>query len=617
MKRIKQIDIKGALALAGTFTFLCSCAKACILPFLTLYFRQLGLTPAMTGIIMGTKHLISLVWSPVASLLSKHYNKRRVVITGSLVCSAAVALVLLLLPSADVPRQTSYCNMSDLSTSPAAGLDDNLLLTSAGPPMSSTPTHAEVTTAPVSQTNVTLPANTGNTKPAPVLTSKASLYMLQQPQHVNETHPHLSQMNVSVVANDSLGEPNINSSVIHGSASPLPPPVRNKRSQANSESEDRQQEKTEENEEYRFEFMGSLKTMDVQHQLFFLMLILVSLWESVSAPLEWTADDGLYEYLDFADASDRYGSTGVWGLLGAACGVGGAGLLVSQLNCLIAGQTPRSAVHFYCYAGLVALALPVVAFLPLYLNKKRDRANGLLKAVQLVRGHPRALLCAATSLLVGIAGSVVDNFLLWQMQDHGSSELHMGASLALALLSQAAFPLLVGRVSRVFSPGRVLLVGAAGLALQCLYYSFLWGPWAALPAQLLSCFSSGALLWAVKVQSEDVATLGAERSVRRVYQALSGDLGAGLGSFAGGFVVQRFGLAWLFRGAAAGLTVWCLCLPLLQWKAPRQRRINYSRLLAADASEASDSESEQERDWLDKAMEDDKSHNNCGRRINH
>ncbi|KAM3863820.1 major facilitator superfamily domain-containing protein 6-like [Diretmus argenteus] len=618
MERNKQIDVKGALALAGTFNFLCSCARACVLPFLTLYFRQLGLTPAMTGIIMGTKHLISLVWSPVASPLSKHFNKRRVAITGSLVCSAAVALVLLLIPATDVAALTSYCNTSNVSTSPAVGLGDNLLVSSVGP-MSSNLTRSKVNTTPVSQ-SVTLPTKPlGETTPAPVLTSKASSYKLQEHRLFNGTsRPQLSPVNASLVLNSGLGLPKINVSIIDHSTNPLAPPVRNTRSLAQSESEDQQRDRKvreEEEEEGSFEFMGSLKVMDVQHQLFFLMLIVVSIWESISAPLEWMADDGLYEYLDYVDASDRYGSTAVWGLLGAACGVGGVGLLVSRLNCLIAGQIPRSAVHFYCYAGLMVLALPAAAVLPLFLNKKQDRANGLLKAVQLVRGHVRALLCAATTLLMGIAGSAVDNFLLWQMQDHGSSELHMGLSLALALLSQAAFPLLVGRLPKILTPDRVLVVGAASLALQCFYYSFLWGPWAVLPIQLLSCFSSGAISWAVKVQCEDVATLGAERSVRRVYH-LSLDLGAGMGSIAGGFAVQRFGLTWLFRGAAVGLMMWCVCLPLLQWKAPRQRRINYSRLLTADASEASDSESEQERDWLDKAMADDKSNNNYGRRIN-
>ncbi|XP_035036993.2 major facilitator superfamily domain-containing protein 6-like [Hippoglossus stenolepis] len=595
MKRNKQIDVKRALALASVFNFLCSCSKGCLLPFLTLYLRQLGLTPVMTGVVMGAKHLISLAWSPVASLLSKHYNKRRVVIKGSLVCSAAVALVLLLIPTTDVHTQSSSCNTTNLSSGSAPSLD-NLLTSSIAPVTSTPPKH------PVSHPGVTFPAKTiADTKSASVMTSTTSRNQRE---------------NVSVGVDHSLREPGISSSVgprVSGSSAPA---VRRRRSDVKSASEEPQREKTTE-EQSQFDFLGNLKVMDPQHQLFFLILIIVSVWESVSAPLEWTADDGLYEYLDFADASDRYTAIGPWGLLGAACGAGGAGLLVSQLSCLIAGWITRSAAHFFCYAGFAALALPVACYLPLYLNKKRDRVNGLLKALQLVRGSPRALLCAITTLLVGAAGSAVDNFLLWQMQDHGSNELHMGSALALALLSQAAFPLLAGRVSKLLRPGRVLAVGAAALGLQCLYYSFLWGPWAVLPVQMLSCFSGGALWWAVNIQCEDVATPEAERSVRRVFSALSLHLGSSLGSLGGGFVVQRFGLAWLFRAVAAGLMLWCVCLMLLQWKAPHQRRINYSRLLAANASEASDSESEQERDWLDKAMETDRSNNNYGRRINH
>uniref|UniRef100_A0A8C7M854 Major facilitator superfamily domain containing 6-like n=1 Tax=Oncorhynchus kisutch TaxID=8019 RepID=A0A8C7M854_ONCKI len=535
MKRNKQIDI-----------------KACILPFLTLYLRYLGLTPSMMGLLMSTKHLISLVWSPLASFLSKHYNKRRAVITGSLVCSAGAALILLLIPSTGVETLTSHCNISHLSVSSTEELSD----------------YVRVVGSVMSTTHTTIVSQSATHESSPTETTIDTVFRCfnEQSHNLHISAATFQQCDFSVVT---------------------------------------KKEKQREKDEARLEFLGSLKVMDVQHQLFFMLLIVVSIWELMAAPLEWTVDDGLYEYLDFVDASDRYSSTGVWGLLGAVCGVSGAGLLVSHLDCLIGSHTPREAVHFYSYAAVTTLAVPVVAFLPLYLNKKRSRSPGLFKALQLVRGDLCALLCAATAFLMGLAGSEVDDLLLWQMQEHGSSELHMGLSLAVALLSRAAFPLLSGRVSKLLSPGRVLLVGTVCLALQCLYYSLLWGPWAAIPVQVLSCFSSGALWWAVQVQCEDVTTPGTERSVRRVYQALSLDLGAGLGSMARGFVVHRFGVSVLFRGVAVMLLLWCLFLPLLQWKAPPQRRINYSRLLASDTSEVSESESEQETDWLEKAMEDD------------
>ncbi|KAM6957113.1 major facilitator superfamily domain-containing protein 6-like [Aplochiton taeniatus] len=622
MKSNKQIDVKGALALAGAFHFLFSFGQACVLPFLTLYFRHLGLTPDMTGIIMGSKHLVSLFWRPLSSLLAKVYNKRRVVIAGSTMCSTGIALVVLLIPSTGFKTLSSYCNNSELNSGPIEGIGHNN--GSEGrvmPTMTSGITHAHTDAGPVSYSvnGTFFPASLPNNDTVPALSSKATPSMADQLRPINETSPsNHSLLNAAVVSNRSGTEP-----VMPNSSDPHRHHHHHNhstsiRSLTQAKSDERGNQPEREGTVAPFDLLGNLKSMDAQHQLFFLVLLLVAVWEVTSAPVEWTTDDGLFEYLDFVDASDRYGSTGMWGVLGAACGVGGVGLLVSRLSCFMgASNTPRVAVHFYCYATLTALALPVVVFLPLYLNKKRDRSNGLLKALKLVRADPRALLCAATAFLVGGASSAVDNFLLWQMEDCGATELHIGATLSLALLSRAAFPLISGWLSKLLSPGRVLTLGVSCLALQCLYYSVLWGPWSALPAQLLSCFSGGALWWAVQAQVDDVATPGAERSVRRVYQALCLDLGAALGSFSGGFVVRRFGVAWLFRGAAAGLALWCLCLPVLQWKAPRQRRINYSRLLAAEASEASDSESEQEKDWLETALDDDKS---CkpytGRKIN-
>lgn len=578
MKRNKQINIQRTLALAGAFHFLSSCARASLLPFLTLFLRQQGLSPSMTGIIMGTKHLIALLWSPASSLLSKHYNQRRAVIVGSLVCSASVALLLLFFPPVEVYENCHFT--SDLSGGPTQSpTGGGVIRSSVAPHMLPRTTDSQT------------PAKTlADAQPAPVLTNETALYDLDIPP--------LSGDITNKSQTDGGGA--IKSSVALSSVSK----TRNKRSEIKME---------EENNQRGFEFLGSLKVMDAHHQLFFLILITVSLWELMASPLEWTADDGLYEYLDFADASDRYRITSIWKILGAAFGVGGTGLLVSRLPCLIAGNFPRMAAHFFLYAVIGFVALPVAAYLPLHLNKKRDRGFGLLKALQLVQNSPHALLCVATTFLVGCAGSVVDNFLLWQMQDHGSSEMHMGVSLALALVSQAAYPLLKGWISKLLTPGKVLVVGAASLGVQCFYFSFLWGPWAVIPAQMLSCLSSGALWWAVKMQCEEVATPGSERSVRRIFSSLSLNLGSSLGSFSGGFVVQRFGLTWLFRGTAMCVMLWCVCLPLLQFKAPQQCRINYSRLLAANGSNASDSESES--DWLETAMEENRSKNNSGKRI--
>ncbi|XP_033826645.1 major facilitator superfamily domain-containing protein 6-like [Periophthalmus magnuspinnatus] len=540
MRRNRQINVSRALALAGAFNFLVSAAKACLLPFFTLYLRHLGITPTETGLVMGTKHAITLVWSPFTGLLAKHYNKRRVLINSCLVVSATVAMVIPLIPPANVHRLS--CNNSISLVSPTQSSTDRNQIKSS-------------------------------------LTSTANL-----------KSTHSSDMSMEV--------PNTSRETKNRTSVPKVQTIRKRKSNVGLQGNFNKPSKLIDNN------FDSLKVMDNHHQLFFLILIAVSVLMVTLAPVEWTADDGLFEYLDFADASDRYSNSKTWSLIGAAFGVGGCGVLVSQLSCLLATETPRSVVHFVCFSIMALGTVPVASFLPFYLNKKRTKPEGLVKGLQLVRGSVRALLCAITILLVGIVISTVENFLLWEMQDNESNELQMGLSLALGLICQVSFPLFVVKISKILSSGRVLVLAAAIVAVQSFYFSFLWGPWAVLPAQILNTLSFGGLWWAVQVQCDDIATPGTERSVTRVYNALSFDLGRSLGSVIGGVAVQKVGIAWVFRGAAFGLIIWCFVLALLQVKAPRQRRINYSRLLAADASEASESDSEQERDWLDKAMEE-------------
>ncbi|XP_048847251.1 major facilitator superfamily domain-containing protein 6-like [Brienomyrus brachyistius] len=587
-RRNMQWDIRGAAVVASAFRFLYGCAEACLLPFLTIYMRRLGLAASMVGVIMGTKHLVSLVCGPASAFLARRHDRRRVVVTVSLLGSAAACLVFLLIPSAVEQPPSPLCNDT---SGPAEGAVVSHELGDFSFQASS------VTPSPSSITNLSLGYdNTVSYKPMPSTT--VSVPETYGVVNMSSAHSHegLSLENhteyVGFVsrnpeANVSLGQ-NASQTLLSGRVS-------------------RSADAAEEWNRRRGEFLGGLKVMDPQHQLFFLLLLAVSLWVALTAPLDRTAADGLYEYLDFVDATDRHRATQAWAFLGGAFGACGAGLLVSRLACLVSSSR---AIHFYGYTVLAGLALPTVLLLPMYRHKKQEAAGKMLKALRLVRGHPRALLCALTVFLAGAARSVVSDFLFWQMQDQGSSELHMGLALTLDLLSQLTFNLFSRHLPRFLTVGRALSAGTACLTLQCLYSSFLWGPWTVLPVQPLVGLGVGALWWAVHEVSEDIATPGTERHVLGIFQVMSAGLGGSLGSFSGGLVVQRFGVPMLFRGAAVVLALWTLGLPILQYQTPHQRRINYSQLLTADTSEASDSESDQDRDWLAKAMHDDKTNNN-------
>ncbi|NXF26878.1 MF6LA protein, partial [Rhodinocichla rosea] len=130
-------------------------------------------------------------------------------------------------------------------------------------------------------------------------------------------------------------------------------------------------------------------------------------------------------------ATDRHGRLWPWGCVGAAAGACGVSVLVERLRCSLA-------VHFYAYAVLVVLSLTVSVSFPSHAARRSARAPGLPRALSLLRGHGRALLLAGTLFLVGAASSASHNFLPWQLQDQGGSELLVGLWVALGPLAELA-----------------------------------------------------------------------------------------------------------------------------------------------------------------------------------
>ncbi|NWV05157.1 MF6LA protein, partial [Ptilonorhynchus violaceus] len=133
-------------------------------------------------------------------------------------------------------------------------------------------------------------------------------------------------------------------------------------------------------------------------------------------------------------ATDRSGRLWVWSSLGAAAGACGVSVLVDHLDCSLGGSIPRLAVHLYGYAVLGTLSLLVILFFPTHIPTKR--VPRLAKALSLLWGDGRALLFAGTAFLAGAAGSAAPNFLPWQLQDQGGSELLVGLWVAVGPLAE-------------------------------------------------------------------------------------------------------------------------------------------------------------------------------------
>lgn len=80
----KVVNITKASTICNIFYVFLSAAKASLLPFLTLFFRLVGLSAWETGVVMAAKTLTSFVWAPLWARCAVTYNKRRLVLIFSI-----------------------------------------------------------------------------------------------------------------------------------------------------------------------------------------------------------------------------------------------------------------------------------------------------------------------------------------------------------------------------------------------------------------------------------------------------------------------------------------------------------------------------------------------------
>ncbi|XP_067914151.1 major facilitator superfamily domain-containing protein 6-like [Heterodontus francisci] len=638
MKRNKQWNVSKALALASVYHFLHCAATACVIPFLTIYFRQLGLTAPFVGIVMGVKYFISLLCAPFWSYCARRHNKRRILVLGSLLSSIGASLLLTLIPPIGEEVENKFCNRSMyaesnwnhnirpadkdhlgdfkmnkiahtvlptvvnpvLTNHPSSKLHTEmkatlLLLTTAEPPVTNSitkhPYKTELSNITNSEVTV-LSEDVGSAQNTNDLQSKGNQFLsIEDSGHAramgeatkNPVIENSKEKNSSLDVYSST----VNSRLMRDAALKTGSSNRKKKQRINTEPN------------------HNFKILENQHQTFVLILLAVSFWEVLASTLDWVADDGLYDYLDFVDSVDRYGRQWIWGYLGTAGAAFSIGILVDRLNCFINAHTSRTVVHFYAYAALITLALLVGVFYPIHTAKKNDMVSCTIKGLHLLGSDGRGTLYVITVFITGAIGSTINNFLFWQMQNKGSSEAFMGTAVAIGFIAEVLLFLFKDRVLKILSLSGTVAFGLICLAAQLLYYSFLWSSWAVLPIQVLNAFSNGALWWAVLSQCNDLATPGIERTLHKICHGLSFGLGASFGSFCSGFIVNIFGIERLYQACSVIAMLWAVVFLIVQSKIPRQKRLNYSRLLAADTSDMSDSDDEQDKDWLVKALKSD------------
>lgn len=246
----------------------------------------------------------------------------------------------------------------------------------------------------------------------------------------------------------------------------------------------------------------------------------------------------------------EYGKQRMWSILATAVFPPIAGVLVDYAS-LIKGYNDYSPT-FYTFDVLILCTVLLTWRLDLHIKWESDtKIKDVLKLLKKLEVN--MLLLAI--LVLGTMWGFIETFLYWYLLDLGSPKYLLGLTLTVG--SGVSVPVMYTAEKIVKKVGHAnVLSGACFIyCLRYLGYSFIYNAWWALVFELMEVFTIH-LMWVAAI------TYGAALSSESVLATVQGTIcgvhygmGRGLGSFIGGTLMSHFGARFAYRCMGSGCAV--------------------------------------------------------------
>lgn len=652
MENHPPVNLIRSIFLCNIFNFFLAAGKACLIPFLTLYFKKLGLTASQTGLIIGSKTFVGLVFAPLWSRCAVRCGKRRLVLMFSLLVMSCTYLTLTAVPSFNENAFQSRCEAlptfnesqwtSNITPFPqnhsnsAAKPNQNTSNTEYHDIPLTTVTHPKVTESPVKDIENPTPTTKA---PTSSVQTTATSRPTQQSSEATIAPPvkysvEFEDMLRQLLLNLGMQETAVNKLTVEDMSDMITELMNKKQGQILLEkaigklspdqilllsdltstrkrrSAPKQTEETDDNSSWGvfkkklFTQMHDFRShlIETEYHMFIVVMVILMVGESFCCPIEKLADDGWFEFLESIDDMEKYGMQRIWTTFAYILFPVIVTLSVDNTNCLFGQTTHPFMLHFYLFGAMIGVTFLLAIFFPMTTMEKYRYANKVGKGMRTVCCSARSLLMMLTLLIMGMVYAGHYNFLFWLLDDMGSQELTMGICLGLAALSEIPMLLFNEKLIQKIGNGGLVALSLLFASARCLYYSFLTTPWAVLPAELSHMFTHTALWWAVLSSPSFNTSPALTRSIRSILSSVYFGLGFGIGSVVSGFVYELYGAAILFQAGAVLAVGWfpVLGIGIRCCREPNKSQVKYTRLLTSD--DASDTDSED--DWLEQALKD-------------
>lgn len=513
-----------------------SAGEANLLPFLPMYFRFIGLTAFQSGILGCTRHLVSFWASPLLRTLAEKTNKRKflflALLLAAVISNISLGLTNTVVSTTNFRAYNCEKMAFNHSISRVNGSNFNQLNAS------STANKSEkiATTGAVNKSIVTVFAN------VPSLTH----------------FTRLSDKNSTINNTNSLFENRIRNSTNS----------QRKTSLINSEPLTHRVNNSPTIKESLYDNLTDLEVQSRWYRLygfqmdhtFKVLLTLVFFSELFSSSARGISRSIFSDI--FRQNKGSHLRNNVWISLGTILGGGVLIMAIGYHRCDF-GLKNSFYLHFYIFAIFGAVSFTVGAVL----KEQEHKSSPALSF-----GRTLAYLCCdvnmicflAILLVLGMAESLMYNFMMWYLQDIGATIIVMGVLVVTSAFSEIPMLCISKYLIRCFGHQWVIFVSLFSYGGRFLYFSYCKNPWLIIPIELLHGLSYTTVHSACASYAASVSLHGTEKTLKAIFSTVYYGLGMGVGGIAVALLYQIYGPTVVFRCAAGVCGVYALVFALLQ-----------------------------------------------------
>ncbi|CAI9717252.1 Hypothetical predicted protein [Octopus vulgaris] len=631
MNNPNTINLPRAIFIFNVFHLFFAAAKASLFPFLTLFYRHLGLSATQTGYLMAAKMLSTFIWVPVWTKYSIKLKKRRLFLIFSIIMMLATNLSIwlvsgsidtflkdncllleakqhMLASNATLSASKSHQNVTQIFSSttefPNIYMNNN---ETQEPDLNITDYFSTLVTNPLySKTSSGNVSETTNATDSDILRDKyfLSTETLSESEKLNKYWSTSTEL--PAVLNGSLQNYDTH---LKASKAPQEWVKRNVQPQSATTPLETSTTMDSTNGSWNMQFVWqSIKAWiqnvkgDEQTQVFFILLTIILIGEIFGSAAEKISDDCWYDLLDSLDILEKYGSHRIWSSLAFLLVPTGVAMLVDHTQCQLPVHMNHILIHCFAFAAFLTISLFFSFVFPSPTFEKCVPAIRHRKGIEVTCFGCHGFVYMMTVFVMGAVYSTISNFLFWYLEDIGSNETIMGLCILVNTFSEIPVLLYGDYLVRYLGPAGTTCFSMVFCSIRVFVYSFVYSPWYFLPLEVFHALTHTTLWYAVFSNPIFNISPDVDRTIRNILSSVYFGIGFSAGSIASGYVVGSYGIAVLFRVVAGICLVWCIVFFFIEKYMPREKSVRYQRLLQMDEGNNSDDSSAVEADWLEQAL---------------